>query len=78
MATVICLSIQITKQMDALEYITMLCPYCGEKIDLTIERTGEEESYTEDCQVCCCPMHVRVMPAGNDIEVFICRENESL
>lgn len=60
--------------MDALEYVTVICPYCGEKNELTVERTGTEESYTEDCQVCCCAMLINVMPCGDDIEVLIRRE----
>jgi len=61
--------------MNALEYITVLCPYCGEKTELTIERTGAEESYTEDCQICCSAMQVNITPYGDDIEVSVCREN---
>jgi len=62
--------------MDALEYVTVFCPYCGEKNELTVERTGTEESYTEDCQVCCCAMQIGVTPCGDDIEVVIRREND--
>jgi len=62
--------------MDALEYVTVLCPYCGERNKLTVERTGEPESYAEDCQVCCCTMHVGVSPCGDDIEVSVCREDD--
>jgi hypothetical protein len=62
--------------MDALEYVTVLCPYCGERNTLTVERTGEPESYTEDCQVCCCAMLIGVMPCGDTIEVSVCREND--
>ncbi|MBL4760245.1 MAG: CPXCG motif-containing cysteine-rich protein [Mariprofundaceae bacterium] len=61
--------------MNTLEYVTVLCPYCGEKNEITIERTGAEESYTEGCQVCCCAMQVVVTPYGDDIEVSACCEN---
>jgi len=62
--------------MDALEYVTVLCPYCGERNELTVERTGEVESYTEDCQVCCCAMQIDVTPCGDDIEVTARREDD--
>jgi hypothetical protein len=62
--------------MDALEYVTVFCPYCGEKNELTVERTGSAESYTEDCQICCCAMQISVTPVGDDIEVSIRREND--
>jgi len=62
--------------MDALEYITVHCPYCGEQNELTVERSGEAESYTEDCQICCCAMLVSVTPCGDDIEVSAHREDD--
>lgn len=35
------------------------CPYCGEEIELFIdEGGGQEQSYIEDCQVCCRPLQV--------------------
>ena len=41
---------------------SIFCPYCGEAIDVLIDCSVEEQSYIEDCQVCCCPIefHVRV------------------
>ncbi|MDQ6982049.1 MAG: CPXCG motif-containing cysteine-rich protein [Mariprofundus sp.] len=62
--------------MDVLEYVTVLCPYCGERNELTVERTGEAEFYPEDCQVCCCAMQVSVMSRGNDLEVSVRREDD--
>jgi uncharacterized Zn-finger protein len=34
------------------------CPYCGESISLTLDLSVEEQSYIEDCSVCCQPMAV--------------------
>jgi hypothetical protein len=36
------------------------CPSCGETIDLTVDTSVSEQSYVEDCPVCCRPMEVRV------------------
>ena len=63
-------------KVDVLEYITVLCPYCGVRNELTVERTGKAESYTEDCQVCCGTMQVGVTPCGDDIEVSVRREDD--
>jgi uncharacterized Zn finger protein len=40
--------------------IDVTCPYCGEPG--TVELTGEEEdeSFVQDCAVCCRPWQVRV------------------
>jgi len=62
--------------MDALEYVTVLCPYCGKRNKLTVERTGEAESYTEDCQICCCAMQIDVTPCGDEMDVSVCREDD--
>ncbi|MDX8395174.1 MAG: CPXCG motif-containing cysteine-rich protein [Mariprofundaceae bacterium] len=62
--------------METLEYITVLCPYCGESNEVTIERTDEEQSYNEDCQVCCCSMQLDVTGLGDEMDVTIRREDE--
>jgi len=34
------------------------CPYCGEAITLLLDLSVEEQSYIEDCSVCCQPTTV--------------------
>ena len=36
----------------------VLCPYCGELITLMLDLSVEEQSYIEDCSVCCQPITV--------------------
>lgn len=36
------------------------CPYCGEPIELLLDRSAGEQRYVEDCTVCCRPINVRV------------------
>jgi hypothetical protein len=36
------------------------CPYCGERIEILLDASAGEQSYIEDCQVCCRPISVRV------------------
>ena len=36
------------------------CPYCGEPITLLVDLTGGDQTYTEDCFVCCQPIVVTV------------------
>ncbi len=38
----------------------VLCPYCGEKQQLVIDCSEEEQSYYEDCQACCAPMLIEI------------------
>jgi hypothetical protein len=32
------------------------CPYCGETITLIVDESAGEQSYFEDCSVCCRPI----------------------
>lgn len=37
------------------------CPSCGETIQIVIDPTGgDEQTYVEDCPVCCCPNVIHV------------------
>jgi hypothetical protein len=38
----------------------IVCPYCGERIDLLIDCSVDVQDYIEDCQVCCRPMSLHV------------------
>jgi len=48
------------------EFIAVLCPYCGERLDTRVDVTAEEPSYVEDCEVCCRPIefHIERDPGG--------------
>jgi len=43
------------------------CPYCGEAISVLVDDSLPEQSYVEDCQVCCRPIV---------LEVFVDMEGE--
>ena len=53
------------------------CPYCGETISILVDDSLPEQSYIEDCQVCCRPilMHVGVDVDG-EVSVSVQAENE--
>ncbi len=53
------------------------CPYCGESITVLVDDSLPEQSYVEDCQVCCRPivLNVSVNSAG-DVDVTARSENE--
>ncbi|HSJ05637.1 MAG TPA: CPXCG motif-containing cysteine-rich protein [Longimicrobiales bacterium] len=39
----------------------IVCPYCGEAIDLVIDPGGGTvQEYVEDCEVCCRPLQLSV------------------
>lgn len=42
--------------MNALIERSVECPYCGENIDVLVDQSVPEQTYIEDCQVCCRPI----------------------
>ncbi len=52
--------------MDALETLPIRCPYCGERISVVVDCSVESQEYTEDCEVCCQPMVLKVYVDGED------------
>lgn len=54
--------------MDAI----VVCPYCGEEVEIAVDPGGgSNQSYIEDCAVCCSPWLVQVQYAGGDVHVFV-------
>jgi hypothetical protein len=52
--------------MDLLRQQDISCPYCGESISVMIDCSIAEQSYVEDCQVCCQPIVLDVQVSGSD------------
>ena len=62
--------------MNLFEEQQVSCPYCGESIMVLIDCSLAEQSYIEDCQVCCQPIMLDVtINDENDINVVPRREN---
>ena len=50
------------------EEIIVDCPSCGEYVALGVDTTaGGEQSYFEDCPVCCRPMEVFVRSRPGEV-----------
>ena len=54
------------------------CPYCGEQFEILIDVSVLEQSYIEDCYVCCRPISliVEVDFSGDVVSVLAQHENE--
>jgi hypothetical protein len=37
----------------------IICPYCGEAIEILIDDSVNESDYYEDCSVCCRPIRIQ-------------------
>ena len=45
---------------EELRIAKILCPYCGERIELVVDSSAGSQEYVEDCSVCCRPMDVHM------------------
>lgn len=52
------------------------CPYCGEAVTLLVDHTGGDQTYIEDCFVCCRPMVVLVHAGPSTVDVRVQREDD--
>ena len=43
---------------EALEYLPLACPYCGQGNLVEVDRSSEEQRLIEDCTVCCRPIDI--------------------
>jgi predicted RNA-binding Zn-ribbon protein involved in translation (DUF1610 family) len=61
----------IRQPMSAQDEARYVCPACGEEIAVPIDvDEGRNQSYVEDCPVCCSPVVLRVqMEEDGDIRV---------
>lgn len=60
-----------------LEECFLDCPYCGEPISVLVDCSCEEQTYVEDCQVCCRPMLLHIIVDNEGFPgVYAQREDE--
>lgn len=49
-----------------LEFTDICCPYCGESQSIDVDLSGGDQTYWQDCQVCCCPMLCDLVVEGDE------------
>jgi transcription elongation factor Elf1 len=60
----------VSKNVNELTEKSIVCPYCGETLDVLIDSTDLDEQYIEDCQVCCKPINF-IVSEDNKGEVTV-------
>ena len=53
--------------MDFVRGQQTTCPHCWESIELTLDLSVAEQSYIEDCLVCCEPMAVSYVAVDGEV-----------
>lgn len=60
-----------------LEAATIQCPYCWETLEISVDPSVREQSYVEDCQVCCQPIVISIrFDEGDELHVSAEAEND--
>lgn len=63
--------------MEGLQTVGVRCAFCGESIDVLIDCSVPEQSYVEDCHVCCRPLVLGVLVDEDGVpSVSVRYENE--
>lgn len=52
------------------------CPHCWEEISMLIDLSIAQQTYVEDCEVCCNPIEVMVQCNDNQIIAFKAQDLE--
>ena len=60
----------IDRTMNRLQGQDATCPHCWETINLTLDLSVPEQSYIEDCPVCCRPMLVSYAATDDEVAEF--------
>ena len=64
--------------MQTLDEKNILCPYCGEAIQVLVDPQDLGQEYIEDCQVCCKPIVFKISTDSmGNILVSVRDENEA-
>ena len=47
-----------------------ICPYCWQNISMVLDLSVTDQSYIEDCEVCCRPVNIRYKVVNEDLNSF--------
>ncbi|MGE0641159.1 MAG: CPXCG motif-containing cysteine-rich protein [Thermoanaerobaculia bacterium] len=61
--------------MSTEELFAVICPYCGEEVELFVE-SDVSGRFVQDCEVCCRPWSVRVADEVGERTISVSREDD--
>ncbi|MFN2372080.1 MAG: CPXCG motif-containing cysteine-rich protein [Candidatus Krumholzibacteriia bacterium] len=62
--------------MDASQSAEVMCPYCGEEIEVAVDCSVRRQTYIEDCAVCCRPITFTVVAADGEVQSIEARSED--
>lgn len=52
------------------------CPYCWQEISVIIDTSVDNQSYVEDCEVCCNPIMIKYTLRDGEVVFFEAEKNQ--
>jgi transcription elongation factor Elf1 len=49
------------------------CPYCGEEISMVLDLSVHNQTYVEDCEVCCNPIEISYRVEDEVLATFVAK-----
>ena len=46
------------------------CPYCWQQISMVLDLSIDEQTYVEDCEVCCRPIRIFYIAEDSELKDF--------
>jgi hypothetical protein len=63
--------------LNQLDEIIIYCPYCGEALDVLVDKSAGSQQYYEDCGVCCAPILFSLREDENgELTIDVKRDDE--
>ena len=53
--------------MESEKEVFFRCPYCGERVSMIVDELYGDQSYIEDCEVCCNPIQLSYTVEGGRV-----------
>ena len=50
-----------------------ICPYCGEQISMIVDLSVRQQTYVEDCEVCCNPIEITCTVEDDELVGFVAK-----
>jgi transcription elongation factor Elf1 len=47
------------------------CPYCWQNVSMVLDLSIDEQSYVEDCEVCCNPIQISYSAQNYELTDFL-------
>ena len=62
--------------MNLLETVPIVCPYCGQSVEVVVDCSIRFQEYVEDCHVCCKPISFNVSTDDDGEPSFEARQED--